>query len=95
MFIGKTIARKRMQDKYISQIFELYEDFNVSTTLLTVSNVSSSVAFKFSGNSDASARQRGQRCSFSRIFLRTPSQPKPISIVLITSTCRNRALVNE
>lgn len=27
--IGKTIARKRMQDKYISQIFELYEDFNV------------------------------------------------------------------
>jgi arsenite/tail-anchored protein-transporting ATPase len=27
--IGKTIARKRMQDRYISQIFELYEDFHV------------------------------------------------------------------
>ena len=29
--IGKTIARKRMQDRYISQIFELYEDFSRST----------------------------------------------------------------
>jgi arsenite/tail-anchored protein-transporting ATPase len=28
--ISKTIARKRMQDKYISQIFELYEDFNIT-----------------------------------------------------------------
>jgi arsenite/tail-anchored protein-transporting ATPase len=28
--IGKTIARKRMQDRYISQIFELYEDFHVT-----------------------------------------------------------------
>jgi len=28
--ISKTIARKRMQDRYISQIFELYEDFNVT-----------------------------------------------------------------
>ena len=27
--ISKTIARKRMQDRYISQIFELYEDFHV------------------------------------------------------------------
>lgn len=27
--IGKTIARKRMQDRYIEQIFELYEDFHV------------------------------------------------------------------
>lgn len=27
--IGKTIARKRMQDRYISQIFELYEDFHI------------------------------------------------------------------
>ena len=27
--IGKTIARKRMQDRYISQIFYLYEDFHV------------------------------------------------------------------
>jgi len=27
--IGKTIARKRMQDRYISQIYELYEDFHV------------------------------------------------------------------
>merc|ERR1719215_1439120 len=26
--IGKTISRKRMQDRYISQIFELYEDFH-------------------------------------------------------------------
>lgn len=29
LLIGKTIARKRMQDRYISQIFELYEDFHV------------------------------------------------------------------
>lgn len=28
--ISKTIARKRMQDRYIAQIFELYEDFNVT-----------------------------------------------------------------
>ena len=28
--IGKTIARKRMQDRYIQQIFELYEDFHVT-----------------------------------------------------------------
>jgi len=28
--ISKTIARKRMQDRYISQIFELYEDFNIT-----------------------------------------------------------------
>lgn len=27
--ISKSIARKRMQDRYISQIFELYEDFHV------------------------------------------------------------------
>ena len=27
--IGKSIARKRMQDRYISQIFELYEDFHI------------------------------------------------------------------
>lgn len=27
--IDKTIARKRMQDRYIAQIFELYEDFHV------------------------------------------------------------------
>ena len=27
--IGKTLARKRMQDRYIQQIFELYEDFHV------------------------------------------------------------------
>lgn len=27
--INKSIARKRMQDRYISQIFELYEDFHV------------------------------------------------------------------
>lgn len=28
--IGKSIARKRMQDRYIAQIFELYEDFHVT-----------------------------------------------------------------
>jgi arsenite-transporting ATPase len=28
--ISKTIARKRMQDGYIAQIFKLYEDFNVT-----------------------------------------------------------------
>jgi len=28
--IGKTIARKRMQDRYIQQIFELYDDFHVT-----------------------------------------------------------------
>jgi len=28
--ISKTMARKRMQDRYISQIFELYEDFNIT-----------------------------------------------------------------
>ena len=28
--IGKTISRKRMQDRYISQIFELYEDFHIT-----------------------------------------------------------------
>lgn len=28
--IGKTIARKRMQDRYIEQIFELYEDFHIT-----------------------------------------------------------------
>ena len=27
--ISKTLARKRMQDRYIQQIFELYEDFHV------------------------------------------------------------------
>jgi arsenite-transporting ATPase len=27
--ISKTIARKRMQDRYIQQIFELYEDFHI------------------------------------------------------------------
>eukprot|EP01041_Mallomonas_annulata_P000235 gene235-424_t len=28
--IGKTMARKRMQDRYIAQIFELYADFHVT-----------------------------------------------------------------
>jgi hypothetical protein len=27
--IGKTLARKRMQDKYLGQIFELYDEFHV------------------------------------------------------------------
>ena len=27
--ISKTIARKKMQDRYIAQIFELYADFHV------------------------------------------------------------------
>ena len=39
--IGKTIARKRMQDRYISQIFELYEDFHVILMPLLDTEVSS------------------------------------------------------
>ena len=37
--IGKTIARKRMQDRYINQIFELYEDFHVTLMPLLDSEV--------------------------------------------------------
>lgn len=39
--IGKTIARKRMQDRYIQQIFELYEDFHVTLMPLLDNEVSS------------------------------------------------------
>jgi arsenite-transporting ATPase len=38
--IGKTIARKRMQDRYIQQIFELYEDFHVTLMPLLDNEVS-------------------------------------------------------
>lgn len=45
--IGKTIARKRMQDRYISQIFELYEDFHVILMPLLDNEVSR--VYLFSG----------------------------------------------
>jgi arsenite/tail-anchored protein-transporting ATPase len=44
--IGKTIARKRMQDRYISQIFELYEDFNITLMPLLDNEVRGSAALE-------------------------------------------------
>lgn len=46
--IGKTIARKRMQDRYISQIFELYEDFHVILMPLLDNEVSYATPLPFS-----------------------------------------------
>jgi arsenite-transporting ATPase len=44
--IGKTIARKRMQDRYIEQIFELYEDFNITLMPLLDNEVRGSAALE-------------------------------------------------
>lgn len=58
--ISKTIARKRMQDKYISQIFELYEDFNITLMPLLdaeVRGVASLESFSALLLTDASAPQ--------------------------------------
>jgi arsenite-transporting ATPase len=57
--ISKTIARKRMQDKYISQIFELYEDFNITLMPLL----------------DAEVRGVASLESFSALLLTDATQP--------------------
>lgn len=59
--IGKTIARKRMQDRYISQIFELYEDFHVILMPLLDNEVSMHhvVSCRF-----AMKKRREQRLTF-------------------------------
>ena len=107
--IGKTIARKRMQDRYISQIFELYEDFHVILMPLLDNEVSYKTLndhlcwWLFIPRSIPKffifiLWFVGERCGIARVFLYFTTQPRELDVLnpmLLSPQCHLVIVVED